>query len=179
MNRGKTIVSLLIAIVLAITLCACSTPDRLQPDTEQTGTQSPEESAPAETSSDREQTPENPMAPSSIVLTIGDKTFSALLEDSETTRAFLELLPLTLEMSELNGNEKFYYMDDTLPTNAENPGQINAGDLMLYGNNCLVLFFDTFSTSYSYTRLGSVTDASGLVDALDSGTVTITFAPVE
>lgn len=119
------------------------------------------------------------MAPSSIVLTIGDKTFSALLEDSETTRAFLELLPLTLEMSELNGNEKFYYMDDTLPTNAENPGQINAGDLMLYGNNCLVLFFDTFSTSYSYTRLGSVTDASGLVDALDSGTVTITFAPVE
>jgi len=46
MNRGKTIVSLLIAIVLAITLCACSTPDRLQPDTEQTGTQSPEESNP-------------------------------------------------------------------------------------------------------------------------------------
>lgn len=36
-------------------------------------------------------------------------------------------------MSDLNGNEKYYYLDENLPTNSENIGHINAGDIMLYG----------------------------------------------
>jgi len=111
-----------------------------------------------------------------ITLTIGEQTFSATLLDNETTRQLIEQFPMTLDMSELNGNEKFFYMDSELITDSQRPGQINAGDLMLYGNNCLVLFYDTFSSSYSYTRLGSVNDPSGLADALGAGSVTITFS---
>ena len=112
----------------------------------------------------------------SITVTVGDTTFFATLESSETTRALTELLPLTLDMSELNGNEKYFYLDQSLPTDSMRPGQIHTGDLMLYGNNCLVLFYESFSSGYSYTRLGSIEDPEGLAQAVGHGNVTVTFA---
>ena len=111
-----------------------------------------------------------------ITLTVGEHVFSAVLLDNETAKEFAAMLPMTLDMSELNGNEKYFYMDDSLPTNAEQPGQIHTGDLMLYGDICLVLFYETFSSGYSYTRLGRVDDPSGLAEALGAGSVTAAFS---
>lgn len=111
-----------------------------------------------------------------VTLTVGEQTFSAVLLENETAREFADLLPMTLDMSELNGNEKYFYLDGHLSTHVEQPGQINAGDLMLYGDNCLVLFYETFSSSYSYTRLGHMDDPSGLAEALGTGSITVSFA---
>ena len=110
-----------------------------------------------------------------INVIVGTKTFTATLADSETGRAFAQLLPLTVTMTELNGNEKYHYLDSLLPTDSYRPGTIQAGDLMLYGNNCVVLFYETFSSSYSYTRIGSIDDSSGLAAALGSGNVSVRF----
>ena len=115
------------------------------------------------------------MAETSINIIIGSKAFTATLADSETGEAFAALLPLTVTMNELNGNEKYHYLSSSLPTAAYQPGTIHAGDLMLYGNNCVVLFYETFNTSYSYTRLGSIDDPSGLASALGSGNVSVRF----
>lgn len=79
-------------------------------------------------------------------------------------------------MSELNGNEKFFYLDTELPADPYQPGQINAGDLMLYGDNCLVLFYESFTSGYSYTRLGGVDTPAGLAEALGNGSVEVTFS---
>lgn len=73
---------------------------------------------------------------------------------------------MAVNMSELNGNEKYYYLLDDLPTASSRPGIIHAGDLMLYGSSCLVRFYESFRTSYSYTRLGSVDNPSRLASAL-------------
>lgn len=110
-------------------------------------------------------------------ITIGPNVFTATLADNETAAAFKAKLPITINMTELNGNEKYFDLSDNLPTDASNPGTIQTGDLLLYGSRTLVLFYKTFSTSYPYTRLGRIDDPSGLAAALGSGNTTVTFEP--
>lgn len=109
----------------------------------------------------------------------GDRVFTPQLEDTPPAQALAAAMPMTLNMDEMNGNEKYFFLSDALPTNAERPGHIAAGDLMLYGDNCLVLFYESFQSAYSYTRLGSITDTAGLADALGSGSVEVTFSLAE
>jgi hypothetical protein len=63
-----------------------------------------------------------------------------------------------------------------LPANASRPGTIRNGDLMLYGANTLVVFYVTFKSSYSYTRLGGVDDPSDLPEALGPRGVRVVFS---
>ena len=106
---------------------------------------------------------------------IGDRVFPATLLDNETTRAMLPWLPMALDMSELNGNEKYHYFHSGLPADPRVPDRIEAGDLMLFGDDCLVLFYESFSTSYSYTPVGRLDDPNGLVDALGEGNALVSF----
>ena len=112
---------------------------------------------------------------SDMEILVGNQTFSVTLYDNETVKAFRKLLPMTLNMSELNGNEKYYYLSGSLPANSGRLPGIHTGDLMLYGDNCLVLFYESFSTSYSYTTIGYVENPDGLAAVLGSGDVQITF----
>ncbi len=116
---------------------------------------------------------------SKMRVVVGDSIFPATLADNNTAEDFKELLPLTINMNELNGNEKYYYMSSNLTVDASVPDMIRAGDIMLYGRNCLVLFYDTFNTSYSYTRIGSINDPTGLAEALGNGNVTVTFELID
>lgn len=108
-----------------------------------------------------------------IILKIGETAFTVQLEDNETTAAFTALLPMTITMEELHGNEKYFYLDNSLPTDSAVPDRIEAGDVMLFGDRCLVVFYEGFSTSYSYTSIGHITDITGLKDALGSGSVSV------
>ena len=46
-----------------------------------------------------------------IRIMVNGKTFTAELENNKTAKAFMKMLPMTLSMEELNGNEKFKYLD--------------------------------------------------------------------
>ncbi|MCF0072191.1 hypothetical protein LZD49_17045 [Dyadobacter sp. CY261] len=124
---------------------------------------------------DETSTPPGDSTGNRLRIRIGSTTFSATLLNTATVTAFKAKLPMTVNMSELNGNEKLYNFPSNLPANASNPGTIRNGDLMLYGSNVLVLFYKSFPTSYSYTRLGRIDDAAGLAAAVGSGNVTVTF----
>lgn len=89
-------------------------------------------------------------------LIINGKQYTANLESNETVERFINMLPLELNMSELNGNEKYIYLNENLPVNQYNPKKIKVGDIMLYGSNCLVIFYKSFNTSYSYTKIGHI-----------------------
>ena len=110
-----------------------------------------------------------------MTVTINGEEFSATLEDNETVRELLTRLPLTIEMEDLNGNEKYYYLDESLPQNDTNVGRIERGDIMLFGSDCLVLFYKTFDTPYAYTRIGKIEDVNHLEEQFGQGSVRITF----
>lgn len=110
-----------------------------------------------------------------IQLLINGKTFVVTMEHTEAAQALTAMLPMTIEMEELNGNEKYHYLSQALPTDSHVPEQIHIGDLMLYGSDCLVLFYETFSTSYGYTALGKVDDPEGLQEAVGTGKVEVTL----
>ena len=110
-------------------------------------------------------------------ITVGGKhRFAMALEDNPTARAFAQLVPLSLDMPDLNDNEKHVGLPRSLPTHAARPGTIRAGDVMLYGSDTLVVFYKTFPSNYSYTRIGRITDVDGLAEALGKGTARIDFA---
>jgi hypothetical protein len=111
-----------------------------------------------------------------IWMAVGERRFAVTLADNEATRAFVSQLPLTLDMPDLNGNEKHVKLPKALPTSASRPGTIRNGDLMLWGADTLVVFYLTFDSPYSYTRLGRIEDAAALSQALGPGQVRVTFA---
>jgi hypothetical protein len=119
--------------------------------------------------------PTSELMKDTIKIMIGDNHFTALLESNAAATEFKKMLPLTISMKDLNSNEKFFDFSTSLPANASNPNTINSGDLMLWGSNTLVLFYKTFNTSYSYTRLGKIENPNGLSQALGSGNVTVKF----
>lgn len=93
---------------------------------------------------------------SNIKVIINDQSYDLKLEDNSTVEEFIGLLPQEFSMKELNGNEKYVYMDYSLTTDSYNPKHIEKGDVMLYGNNCLVIFYKSFETSYNYTKIGHI-----------------------
>ena len=157
----KRVICLLFSLILLYSINACGT---LENNTSKSNTSE---------NNTLENKEDNNMLDIEII--VGNQSFSAFLYDNETARAFLHQLPITLDMSELNGNEKYYYLSESLPTNSSRPSHIHTGDLMLYGDNCLVLFYKNFSTSYSYTPLGRIDNSEELEDALGKRNIKITF----
>ena len=92
----------------------------------------------------------------SLNITINNESYKLILENNDTSKDLINLLPLDLTMNELNGNEKYVYLDNTLTTNEISPKHISTGDVMLFGDNCLVIFYKSFDTSYSYTKIGHI-----------------------
>ena len=114
------------------------------------------------------------MTPTSMpIIAAGQRTWTLELEDNPSADALEKLMDagLALDMAELNGNEKYAYLDEPLPSDPAAVDRIEAGDVMLYGDSCLVVFYRSFDTQYAYTRLGRIRDSGGLADELGNGDV--------
>ena len=109
-------------------------------------------------------------------MTIGERRFAITPADTDAARAFAAMLPLTLDMEELNGNEKKKELPIPLPSDASRPGTIRNGDVLLWGSRTVVVFYRTFESSYAYTRLGRVDDPAGLPQSLGRDDVRVVFS---
>lgn len=108
-------------------------------------------------------------------LTVEGSVFPVRLYDNDAAKELVKRMPMELDMGELNGNEKYFYFQDALPTDTQSVGSIRAGDIMLYGSDCLVLFYEEFQTTFDYTRLGYLEEAEGLAEILGEGSVKVSF----
>ena len=107
---------------------------------------------------------------------VGDVVFSATLEENETVSALVEMMresPVVIRMSDYSGFEKVGPLRTSLPVN-NSQTTTQAGDIVLYNGNQIVIFYG--SNSWSYTRLGHIDDLTGWEDALGSGDVTVAFS---
>ena len=131
----------------------------------------------AETDRERaaSQADKEPDGEKKMQVVINGTSFTAQLDSGKAASELCNMLPLTITMQELNGNEKYHYLPQALPTNRTKVGTIHAGDIMLYGDNCVVVFYETFTTTYQYTPIGHITNPEGLKEALGTGKVTINF----
>ena len=136
----KGVLAALLAAAFCLILTACGTStsgDEIVPSAVPRPTQQITEPESAEPDPSENTEPMDPAASPAgipITITVGEQVFPATLLDNETARQLVERLPLTLDMSELNGNEKYFYLDSGLPTDSCQPRQINAGDLMAWAS---------------------------------------------
>ena len=91
-----------------------------------------------------------------MYITIGEQTLPVTLVDNAATQALVEALTegaISYEADDYGGFEKVGALGRSLPTSNE---QITtqAGDVILYNGNNIVLFYGT--NSWSYTRLGRI-----------------------
>lgn len=117
----------------------------------------------------------NELSVNKMKIRIGTKTYTASLQANKTTEALKSMFPFNLNMTDLNNNEKKFDLPINLPTNIEDIGNIHEGDILLWGNNTIVLFYKNFSTPYRYTKIGKIDNASGLAAALGIGDVKVGF----
>jgi hypothetical protein len=112
-----------------------------------------------------EQNQNDPM-PDRIKITVSGKTVSVLIEDNKATKALVAALresPITYEADDYGGFEKVGSLGRSLPT-SNNQITTQAGDVILYNGNQIVLFYG--SNSWSYTRIGKM--EYGSLDELKS-----------
>ena len=158
------------AVAFCALMCSCTPAPMPEDESESTPTVIPDEGD----ANHQNNNDNNGTQTMTIQINVGGVIFTAKIEDSETGKAFVAKLPLTLDMSELNGNEKYCYGVE-LPRADKHFNSIAAGDLMLYSGNCVVLFYGS-AGGYSYTRIGKLTGTDGLKEALGTGSIRVTFA---
>lgn len=108
-------------------------------------------------------------------ITINNEVFELILDDNTTVDAFKQLLPLTITLQDLYGNEKYASLSSNLVMNNQRVNNIEVGDVMLYGSDGLVIFYDNFETIYSYSRIGKIKDTNRLLDVIGAGSITVTI----
>lgn len=97
-----------------------------------------------------------------IKIIINEKEYKLNLEKTDEAKDFINNVPNELVMMDLNENEKYVYLDKVFMNNPINVNNVEKGDLMLYGDNCLVIFYKSFETTYSYTKIGHINNLEDL-----------------
>ncbi len=133
------------------------------------------DSSQTKTSSDSGDNTEESDVLESITMRVGENKFKMSVDSGKAGQEFAKSTPFELDMVESNSNEKFYEGDETLPTDKYKPFRINAGDVMLYGDKTIVIFYKSFDTSEEYTYLGKIEDGDKLAEALGDSDVTVEF----
>ncbi len=121
-------------------------------------------------------------ADANITLTFGDTVILAAMDDSETTRAFIDMLPLTLTMNRY-GEREYYTSIGGLPVNGDAINDFENGDVTYYtAGSSLAIFFGNAENSSQgdLIRMGKITSDLSLFDFIgDSVQVTISLTAGE
>lgn len=154
--RWRTLAAIALSICGLLTFSACADPGK--------------DNAPAKT---REALAKD--SSSTARMTIDGTPFPVVWENNPSTSALRARFPLALSMSDLHENEKYGRLPQPIPASPQPIHTIHTGDIMLYGDDTLVLFYKDFDTTYAYTRLGRIKDTELLRNSLGNGAISAAF----
>ena len=160
--------TVLVLIITGITACASEKRSTTEPQTTFIASENTDEQ---EVRNEQSQN-EIPQ----MKIQIGEYIFYASLENNTSVDALIQMMketPIVINMRDYSGFEKVGALGTTLPdSNSQITTQ--AGDIVLYNHDQIVVFYG--SNSWSYTKLGHVNDLTDWEKALGSGEVEITFS---
>ena len=173
---------ILYAAIIPVLLACGKLPDPEQPAPAQQERSEGQESKDEENDNDNSEiteTAETTM-PQTINISVSGKTLQVKIEDNCATRALVEALregAISYEAHDYGGFEKVGALGRSLPT-CDSRITTQAGDVILYSGNQIVLFYG--SNSWSYTRLGrlqyeSLAELKSFLNA-GSGSITVTLS---
>ncbi len=170
MKRIFLFASVICFLLFSLLFSACA-----QPQTEVT----PPSSSEQETTNDADENDKENEMTDIIYLTINGKKIAVKIEKNSATAELVRLLKesdITYTASDYGGFEKVGNLGHTLPHN-DVKMTTEAGDVILYTGNQIVLFYG--SNYWSYTRLGKVQVSAEewkeILTESDSVTVKITL----
>lgn len=193
----KRIFALVLAVAAVCSFSACGEENASSPENEKPGVESalpqatadPTPRAAAQAAATLSPAPSPSASPEATqpagegetVLRIdaGGQVFFACLEDTEAAKALGEMLPMSLEMSDWQGNAKRFQLPSVLPEKAEEYPSVSGGALMLEGSGTLCLFYQEDSQGGTYTPIGEVEEPEGLAQALAGDRVEVSFQLVQ
>lgn len=183
-NKSRLAISLILLLLLALCVSACGSTGSNESGDQVASTEDSAANVQTETTVDQkadagqdEEITGAMQEDEVMVLSIGGESVSVAWEDNESVEALRDLVtsePLIIQMSMYGGFEQVGAIGTNLPRNDEQT-KTEAGDIVLYSGNQIVIFYG--SNSWAYTRLGKVTDktVAELKELLGNGDVEITI----
>lgn len=170
-NKSITLIFIYLFALLTLSACGSETPTGNEINSDVQESVSSESADSVQSSAE-----ENKMKPE-LTMKINGETVTVEWEDNESVSALRELAaksPITIQASLYGGFEQVGSIGRSLPRNDERI-TTEAGDIVLYSGNQLVVFYG--SNTWSYTKLGHITDKtpSELTALLGNGNVTISI----
>lgn len=179
----KRLIGIILLFVSFFTMTSCGdsqsaeSPDRqTEPESTYVEAKPDDENETIQSRNNEEESEEEENQEMKMKVQVGDSTFTAVLENNAAVDALVEMMkeePVVIQMSDYAGFEKVGPLGENLPANNSRT-TTEAGDIVLYQGNQIVIFYG--SNSWSYTRLGRIEDLTGWKEALGSGDVTVTFS---
>ena len=170
-NKSLTLIFICMFALLALSACESETTTGNEINSDVQENVSSESADSVQSSAE-----ENKMKPE-LTMKINGETVTVEWEYNESISALRELAaesPVTVQTSLYGGFEQVGSIGRSLPRNDERI-TTDAGDIVLYSGNQLVVFYG--SNTWSYTKLGHITDKtpSELTALLGNGNVTISI----
>ena len=110
-------------------------------------------------------------ASNTLTLKIGDTEVPVTWEGNASVNAIRKIAPLTVSMSMYGGFEQVGTLGQNITRN-DVQMTTQAGDIVLYAGNQLVIFYGT--NTWSYTKLGHVNlSQSEMTELLGNGNMTV------
>ena len=169
----KRFITIIIGLVLICTLVGCGKNTNNTTEPSNPSTQEPSTTTPADTTPDT--TTEDDTMNKTLTLKIDNTEVDVFWLDNDSVKALKQLAKdgLTIDLEMYGNMEQFGSLGSTLPSSDTNL-TANAGDIMLYQSNKIVLFYG--SNTYSYTKLGHINlSQSELNNMLNKSNVVLTL----